>query len=108
VSALLVAGVLGANLFGVGVLLAQRRRLAPLPKPLDALGELVRDRVIVHTKDDRAIRGVLLEAYPDCVVIDAPEYLVEPEVQILKGRALIERSNVAWIQVLSAGDDDGS
>lgn len=73
--------------------------------PLDHLGELVRVRVIVHTRDDRSIRGVLVSDYPDCIVLDAPEYLGEPQIQEIAGRAVILRPNLAWIQVLS---NDGS
>jgi small nuclear ribonucleoprotein (snRNP)-like protein len=73
-------------------------------RPREYFRELVRRRVLVHTKDDRSIRGVLCADYEDCVVLDAPEYLGEAQVEKLSGPAVIPSQNLSWIQVLS---DDG-
>ncbi len=91
VAALVVAGI--------------QLRCSKVNPKLEYLGDLVRSRVIVTTKDDQAIRGVLAADYPDCIVLDAPEFLEAPAVEQLKGRAVVLRSNIGWIQVLS---DDGS
>lgn len=66
---------------------------------MNALRRFRRYRVVLHTKDDRSIRGVLSEVHRDCMVITEPEYLAEA-AQPLKGRAVIERSNVSWFQVI--------
>lgn len=61
---------------------------------------LVRRRVVVHTKDDRSIRGVLTHNYRDCMVLAQPEYLHEAKPTELEGDAVILRDNIAWLQVL--------
>jgi len=107
---ILIAAI-GGVIFGGAIAFAWavRRQHPPAPQTpapvLRYMGELVRHRVVAHTKDDRSIRGVLVSDYPDCILLDAPEYLAEPETTQLKGRAVILRSNLAWIQVLS---NDGS
>ena len=67
--------------------------------------QLVRLRVVANTKDGQSIRGVLAGEHRDCIVLDAPEYLGEAQVEKLSGQAVIPRENLAWIQVLS---NDGS
>ena len=65
------------------------------------LRRLERSRVIVHTKDDRSIRGVLVGVWPDCVVLSSAEYLADT-VTPLDGDPVIPRENVAWLQRLAA------
>lgn len=69
----------------------------------NGLKRLVRQRVVVHTRDERSIRGVLLEIYRDCVVLAEPEYLQEAKPAELKGNAVIPTENVAWLQILGGG-----
>lgn len=72
------------------------------------LDRLHRERVIVHTKDDQSIRGLIGEAYRDCVVLAEAEYLLkdveapsEKKTVELDGRPVIPRENIAWVQKLS-------
>lgn len=61
---------------------------------------LERRRVVIHTKDDRSIRGVLTKNYRDCLVLAQAEYLHEAKPTELEGDAVILRDNVSWLQVL--------
>jgi small nuclear ribonucleoprotein (snRNP)-like protein len=63
--------------------------------------KLTRQRVIVHTRDDQSIRGVLKEVHPDCIVITAAQYLDKATTEDVSGTPVIPRENVAWLQVLS-------
>lgn len=67
---------------------------------LGGIRRLRRRRVVVQTKDDRSIRGVLTSSYHDCVVLAQPEYLHEAKANELEGDAVILRENVSWLQVL--------
>lgn len=64
--------------------------------------KLVRSRVVVHTRDDQSIRGILTASYRDCFVLAEPQYLGEAQPSDLEGRAVILRDNVAWLQVLGS------
>lgn len=57
-------------------------------------------RVVIHTKDDQSIRGVLTGVYSDVLVLEAPEYLGEAQPSDLDGRAAVPNSNFAWAQLL--------
>lgn len=61
---------------------------------------LMRRRVVVHTKDDQSIRGVLTATHRDCFVLAQPEYLQQAQPEHLPGEVLVLRSNVSWIQIL--------
>lgn len=65
---------------------------------------LVRARVVVHTKDDRSLRGVLAAEHADCLVLAQPEWLGEAMPERMPGEVVVLLSNVSWIQVLPAGD----
>jgi small nuclear ribonucleoprotein (snRNP)-like protein len=100
VASLLAGGVL----FKAGADWARHRAPASeLPaEPLDHFADLVRRRVIVHTRDGQSIRGALVGEYRDCLVLEAAEFLREaPAVEDIGGRAVIERKNVSWLQVLA-------
>lgn len=62
--------------------------------------KLRRRTVVVHTRDDQSIRGVLTEAYHDCLVLAEPRYLGEAKAEEIKGSAVVPRENVAWLQVV--------
>ena len=79
-----------------GVLASRRRR--------QGLDRLVGERVVLQTRDDRSIRGVLAGVYLDCVVIGHFEYLHEAQVTELPGEATVLFGNLSWIHKLGAGD----
>jgi small nuclear ribonucleoprotein (snRNP)-like protein len=68
------------------------------------LKRLKGERVVLQTKDDRSLKGVLLAAYPDCVVVGHFEYLEEANPVDLPGEATVLRENLSWIHQLGPGD----
>ena len=68
------------------------------------IDRLEKRRVVVHTKDDQSIRGVLLAAHRDSLRLGSVEYLerAREEARGIPGEALVLRSNVSWLQVLEA------
>jgi small nuclear ribonucleoprotein (snRNP)-like protein len=60
-----------------------------------------REKVVVHTKDNRSIRGVLIEASKRELVLREAEYLQEGIPAKLEGEVGVPRSNVAFIQKLT-------
>lgn len=64
---------------------------------------LVGERVVVQTKDDRSLRGVLVGAYRDCLVVGHFEYLDEAQVTELPGEATVRFDNLSWVHKLGAG-----
>jgi type II secretory pathway pseudopilin PulG len=65
---------------------------------------LVGQRVVLQTKDDRSLRGVLVGVYADCVAIGHFEYLEEANPVDLPGEATVLHSNLSWIHKLGPGD----
>lgn len=63
------------------------------------LHKLVKQRVVVHTKDDRSIRGVLIGVYSDALALAHPEYLQEAQPEGLPGEAVVPQANVSWLQI---------
>jgi hypothetical protein len=75
--------------------------------PRTGAGALVGERVVVQTKDDRSLRGVLVGMYRDCLVVGHFEYLNEAadvEVAGLPGEATVMLDNLSWVHKLGAGD----
>jgi hypothetical protein len=70
----------------------------------DHLRALVGERVVLQTRDDRSLRGVLAGSYPSCVVIGHFEYLEEANPVDLPGEATVLHSNLSWIHKLGPGD----
>jgi small nuclear ribonucleoprotein (snRNP)-like protein len=68
------------------------------------LKKLRGERVVLQTKDDRSIRGVLTDVYADCVAVTHAEYLEEAQATALPGEAVVLRGNLSWIHKLGAGD----
>ena len=62
------------------------------------------ERVVLQTKDDRSLRGVLLDVYKDCVVVGHFEYLGEANPVDLPGEATVLCENLSWIHKLGPGD----
>lgn len=65
---------------------------------------LVGERVVLQTKDDRSLKGVLVGSYPDCVVIGHFQYLEEANPVDLPGEATVLHGNLSWIHKLGPGD----
>ena len=65
------------------------------------LREYVDRTVIVNTRDgsERAFRGTLVCAHRAVLVL-SDCYLIEPQQTPLGGTIILERSNVAWLQVM--------
>lgn len=68
------------------------------------LHRLVGERVVVQTRDDRSLRGVLVAVYRDCVVVGHFEYLNEAQVAELPGEATVRFDNLSWVHKLGSGD----
>lgn len=68
------------------------------------LRRLEREQVVVHTKDDRSLKGVLVNAHKDCLVLTQYHYLSETTSNDpLPGEAVVLRDNVSWLQRLGPG-----
>lgn len=65
---------------------------------------LVGERVVLQTKDDRSMQGVLVGEYADCVAIGHFKYLEEANPLDLPGEATVLHSNLSWIHKLGPGD----
>lgn len=66
-----------------------------------ALKRRLSHRVVVHTKDDKSIRGVLVADHVDAITIATPEYLHEASGTDLPGDVLVLKQNVSFIQGLA-------
>lgn len=63
------------------------------------LRRLERQSVVLHTKDDRSLRGVLKAVHADCVVVVEPEWLDDEDSTSLQGSVVVPRANVSFFQV---------
>jgi hypothetical protein len=68
------------------------------------LRRLVGERVVLQTRDDRSIRGVLTGVYADCVAVSHFEYLNEAQATGLPGEATVRFDNLSWVHKLGPGD----
>jgi hypothetical protein len=57
---------------------------------------LLRRTLLVHTKDGKSFRGILVAEYADCLVLEHGE-LLDDKVTV-GGRTVILRANVSWAQ----------
>jgi hypothetical protein len=63
----------------------------------------LRRTVVIHTRDGRSLRGLLVGEYSDCIVLAHAE-LLDEEMKI-GGEAIVALSNVSWAQdVTGVGD----
>lgn len=62
---------------------------------------LVKDRVVVYTKDERSIRGVCVNSFHDSVAVAHAEYIQEGQPPVELGDVTIPRENVALIQTVT-------
>ena len=66
---------------------------------------LVRETGAVHLKDGNGLRGILVAAHGDCIVLAEAKALGEGGEITADGRAVVLRENISWIQHLSAKDE---
>jgi hypothetical protein len=68
------------------------------------ISQLERRTIVCHLSDGASIRGVLLAAYRDCLVLTSSTFLGqaagEQVVVPVDGEAVIPRERVSWIQTL--------
>lgn len=62
------------------------------------------ERVVLQTKDDRSLRGVLVGVHKDCLALAHFTYLDEANPVDLPGEATVLYENVSWVHRLGAGD----
>ena len=68
------------------------------------LKRLQGERVVLQTKDDRSLQGVLVGVFKDSVAIGHVRYLDEANPVDLPGEALVLHENLSWIHKLGIGD----
>jgi small nuclear ribonucleoprotein (snRNP)-like protein len=67
------------------------------------LSDLEAETVIVHTKDDRSIRGVMVAAHSDAIVLRQAAYLMDESTTVsADGEIGIPRENIAFYQRIGA------
>lgn len=57
-------------------------------------------RIVVHTRDDQSLRGVLTGVHTDVLVLDVAEHLGPTDAAPVEGRSVVPHSNFAWAQLL--------
>lgn len=92
----IVAGLCAGVLIGAAVFLVLSRR--------QGVRGLVGERVVIQTRDDRSLRGVLVGVYADCVAVSHFEYLNEAQATGLPGEATVRFDNLSWVHKLGPGD----
>jgi hypothetical protein len=55
-------------------------------------------QVVVHTRDDRSIRGTLRALYRDSLILAAAQYLEGEDATALRGDVVVPRDNFSWWQ----------
>lgn len=90
-----LAACVAVLVIGAVVAVARSRR---------GIGSLVGERVVLQTRDDRSLRGVLVGSYRDCVVIGHFQYLSEANPTDLPGEATVRFDNLSWVHRLGPGD----
>lgn len=66
------------------------------------IDRLIRRSVVVHTTVGSSVRGVLVGAYRDCIVLAHAEFLGSDSVQPLDGDVVVPRERIAFMQALEA------
>lgn len=64
------------------------------------IDRLIRRSVVAHTTNGMSVRGVLVGAYRDCIVLSHAAYLGSDSIEPLDGEVVIPRERVAWMQIL--------
>lgn len=68
------------------------------------LKRLTGERVVLMTRDDRSLQGVLIGVYKDSLVLGHFRYLDEANPVDLPGEALVRFDNLSWVHKLGIGD----
>jgi hypothetical protein len=68
----------------------------------DLIASKARERVVCHLTDGQSLRGVLVAAHKDCVVLAHVEALADHVATPVDGEALVPRARLSWLQVLPA------
>lgn len=76
--------------------------LVSRPRHRVLLDELERHSVVVHTRDDKSIRGVLVAARPDGLLLDHADMLVTASEVVSIGSVVVPRASVSFIQRLAS------
>ena len=64
------------------------------------LDRLTGRTVVVHMTHGASVRGVLIGAYRDCLVLTHAAYLGTESVEKVDGEVVVLRERVAWMQTL--------
>lgn len=62
------------------------------------------ERVVVQTRDDRSLKGVLVGVYTDALAVAHFAYLDEAQATDLPGEAVVRFDNLSWVHRLGPGD----
>lgn len=69
------------------------------------IDRLAKQTVVVHMSDGVSVRGVLIRAYKDCLVIHHAAYLSgNGEETRVDGEVILPRKNLSWIQVIRSSE----
>lgn len=68
------------------------------------IDRLTRRTLVVHMSDGVSVRGVLVNAYRDCLVLEHAAYLSGGEETRVDGEVILPRKNLSWIQVVSSSE----
>lgn len=68
------------------------------------IDRLKRRRVVVHLKDGTSLRGWLVSAYRDALVLQNADALTGDTTTPIDGQTVVPRANLSWIQDLGAGE----
>lgn len=78
-----------------GELRTERERVAAHVAP-----SLVAQTVVIQTRDDQTIRGVLVAEHVDRLYLEQAVYVESPKQQSsIGGLTIVPRANVAWMQI---------
>lgn len=64
------------------------------------INRLTRRTVVVHMTTGASVRGVLVGAYRDCLVLQHAAYLGADAIEKVDGEVIVPRDRVAWLQAL--------
>lgn len=70
--------------------------------PMRYIDRLQRRSVVLHLKDGQSLKGVLMAAYRDSLVLAHARYLAADGELPVDGEAVVPRDSVAWLQTLPA------
>lgn len=68
------------------------------------IDRLARRRVVCHLKDGSSLRGWLIKAYRDALILENADALTGDTTTPIDGQTVIPRANLSWIQDLGVGE----